>query len=490
MDATTPDTDSITTASSEHASPTPTPTTDDSLSLRPDSVYSELGLSFSMDPEAQFGSDSQLITNLYAIADNLDSKGASDLTTWVSFVRRHLAMAPAYPCVLDALKGFSASQIAWVTQSPAAREQSLQYSTSALSGLHQAVGQFSKENSDSVLATALLLIAQSRDWLSWSSLLGGLSSVTASIESWEQESRYADIVKRVNFHTAAKRMRPDPQYASEMEKAEVFKKICIALQQLRSNLSGRPVETHWVDQFLDLTARIQNSESATTPEAEFNHLYMLRKWTNWLPVLLLQEGPVDMLKLAVIGHLYALALALGPVYPQLGVDLCGNASAEPLASVLNRMETMKAQMGFFELADAAALMQFPQSVLVEYNESAPWAQTRVQPTLRVPDISTYFPEETNMPGNLSPAFTPAAFEPVHTRASSTASAYLAVPTPIGYSGEIGFSHNITNWGTYPSPGFPTQDFFGDDDLLFADDDQSKSLPDAFGSYIQPCEIWT
>ncbi|KAF2218339.1 hypothetical protein BDZ85DRAFT_208313 [Elsinoe ampelina] len=493
MDATTPDTDSITNASSEQASPTPTPT-DESVAShqlrRPDSVYSDLSLSFSMDPEAQFGSDPQLITNLYAIADNLESKGASDLTVWASTIRRHLAVAPGYPYVLDALKGFSASQLAWITQSPQAREQSLQYSTSALSGLHQAVGQFNKDNADSVLATAVLLISQSRDWLSWSSLLGGLSSITASIENWAEESRYSDIVKIINFSFAMKKMQQEPNHLPDMERIELFRKVAMSLQQLRGSLNGRPIEAHWVDQFLDLTTRLQSSEPARTAEAEFNQLYVLRKWTFWLPVLLFQDGPVDMLKLAVVAHLYAMVLALKPAYPHILADLCGTASFEPLTNVLNRMEAMKSQMGFFDLADATAMMQFPQAELAKYNDSAPWAQTRQQVTLMVPDISMYFSEEINAPGNLSPAFTPAAFEPMHTRASSTASAYLAVPVSMGYTGETGFSQNISQWGTFPSPGFPTQDFFGDDDLLFTDDEQIKTLADPFGGYVQPCEIWT
>ena len=124
-----------------------------------------------------------LIHNLFAIADNLDTKGASDLTVWVSTMRRHLAIAPTYPYMMDALKAFSASQIAWLSHSQAARDQSIQYSTSALSGLHNAVGQFNKANADSVLATACLLVSQSKDWLSWSSLLGGITSITAAIES-------------------------------------------------------------------------------------------------------------------------------------------------------------------------------------------------------------------------------------------------------------------------------------------------------------------
>ncbi|PNS17385.1 hypothetical protein CAC42_7068 [Sphaceloma murrayae] len=497
MDATTPEADAMTTASSEHAStsPTPIPTSDDNISFqhRPDSVYSDLSLTMSsMDPEAQYGSDPQLISNLYAIVDNLDGKGVSDMTTWAANVRCHLSLASSSPCVLDALKGFSASQIAFVTQSPAAREQSLQYCTAALSGLHQAVGHFSKDNSDSVLITALLLLIQSRDWLSWSSLLGGLSSITASIETWLGESRYADIVGFIKQHTEARKRLPNEvEHVSDHQRADVFKKIHVALQTLRSTLNVRPIEAHWVDQMIDLITRLQNAEPARTIEAEFNHLYILRKWIFWVPVLLLQDGPIDMLKLATIAHLYSLTLALEPVFPRLVIDLCGTAALGPLVCIITRMEAMKARMGFFELADATTLMQFPQEALATHEQVwSSWPQTPPAQALQVPNISMFFTEETNMPGNLSPAFTPVAFMPAHSRASSNATAYLEVPVGVSYNGQAGFSQNISPWGSYPSPGFPTRDFLGDDDLLFSEDEQSLTLANNIGGYIQPCEIWT
>ncbi|GAM87397.1 hypothetical protein ANO11243_054210 [Dothideomycetidae sp. 11243] len=386
---------------------------------------------------------------------------------------------------MDALKAFSASQIAWVSQSPAAREQSVQYSTSALSGLHQAVGQFNKTNADSVLATACILVSQSKDWLSWSSLLGGITSITAAIESWQQESIYSDEVRRINACSAWKSAGRTIDNLIK-ERPEVLSRISLALQQLRAHLSARPVETHWVDQFLDLIRRLQTTAPADTAEEQFNHLYVLRKWVFWLPVYLLQEGPIDMLKLSVIAHLYAMALALGPVFPRLGAELCGDNAAPALLHVLNRMRAMQPEMRFF---DPTTMMQFPDAVLAEFNARTPWSSARPQPALQIPDISMYFTEEPNMPGNLSPAFTPAAFEPTHTRASSTASAFLEVPTPQHYSGMTGFTNNISQWGSFPSPIFPTQDFVGDDDVLFAED-RSKLFSDTFGGYIQPCEIWT
>ncbi|KAF2150751.1 hypothetical protein K461DRAFT_216858, partial [Myriangium duriaei CBS 260.36] len=457
MDATTPDNDSLTTTSSERASPTPTPTSDECFSVnsfRADSSYTDLGLLLPSEAENQFGPDSHLIHNLFAIADNLDTKGASDLTVWVSTMRRHLTIAPAYPYMLDALKAFSASQIAWLSHSQAARDQSIQYSTSALSGLHHAVGQFNKANADSVLATACLLVSQSKDWLSWSSLLGGITSITAAIESWQQESIYSDEVKRINAYSAWKATGQDLENI-DTDRLELLKRISLALHRLRSQLGSRPVETNWVDQFIDLIQRLQTAEPAKSAEEQFNHLYVLRKWIFWLPVYLLQDGPIDMLKLSVIAHLYATALALGPIFPRLGTELCGDNAAPALLHVLSRMRAMQSEMAFF---DTSSLIEFPSAVLAEFNARSPWSSARPQPALQIPDISMYFTEEPNMPGNLSPAFTPAAFEPAHTRASSTASAFLEVPTPQRYTGMTGFTNNISQWGSFPSPIFPTQDF--------------------------------
>ena len=73
-------------------------------------------------------------------------------------------MASKHRFVMNALLGLSASHLAWLTQSSETRQLALQYDGVALSGLHEAIGSFSKENSDPVLACSLLLSWQATEW--------------------------------------------------------------------------------------------------------------------------------------------------------------------------------------------------------------------------------------------------------------------------------------------------------------------------------------
>jgi len=65
---------------------------------------------------------------------------------------------------MHAALAFSANHLAWVSQSSETRNLAFNYSAAAMKGLHEAIGSFSKANSDAVLAASLLLSWQSTEW--------------------------------------------------------------------------------------------------------------------------------------------------------------------------------------------------------------------------------------------------------------------------------------------------------------------------------------
>ena len=66
--------------------------------------------------------------------------------------------------VMSALLALSASHIAWLTDCPMVKQIAQHHHSKALGGLHEAVGTFSKETSDAVLAASLLLSWQASEW--------------------------------------------------------------------------------------------------------------------------------------------------------------------------------------------------------------------------------------------------------------------------------------------------------------------------------------
>jgi hypothetical protein len=69
-----------------------------------------------------------------------------------------------YPFVMHALLALSAAHLAWLTECPLTGNMAYEHRGIALKGLHDAIGQFSRQNSDAVLAASLLLSWQATEW--------------------------------------------------------------------------------------------------------------------------------------------------------------------------------------------------------------------------------------------------------------------------------------------------------------------------------------
>lgn len=65
---------------------------------------------------------------------------------------------------MHALLSFSANHLAWANNSNDCRNLHIQHGSTALRGLHDAIGSFSHHNADAVLAASLLMLWQATDW--------------------------------------------------------------------------------------------------------------------------------------------------------------------------------------------------------------------------------------------------------------------------------------------------------------------------------------
>jgi hypothetical protein len=66
--------------------------------------------------------------------------------------------------VLHALLAFSAMHIAFLTECPLVGNMAYEHRGMAIKGLHEAIGTFSRETSDAILAASLVLSWQATDW--------------------------------------------------------------------------------------------------------------------------------------------------------------------------------------------------------------------------------------------------------------------------------------------------------------------------------------
>lgn len=82
----------------------------------------------------------------------------------VDFWRRFLRIALTSDIVMSAVLALSASHLAWNTKNQHTEQLAYHHRGIALKGLHEAIGAFSRENSEAILAASMLLSWQATEW--------------------------------------------------------------------------------------------------------------------------------------------------------------------------------------------------------------------------------------------------------------------------------------------------------------------------------------
>ena len=65
---------------------------------------------------------------------------------------------------MSAVLAFSASHLAWMTENSETQHLAYHHRGEAIKGLHEAIGLFSKNNSEAILAASILLSWQATEW--------------------------------------------------------------------------------------------------------------------------------------------------------------------------------------------------------------------------------------------------------------------------------------------------------------------------------------
>lgn len=283
------------------------------------------------------------------------------------------------------------------------------------------------------------------------------------MSNWRHESLFAEYIDFDEMASAR-----DARRSSQglHDRQLVLHNVINALQHLKPYLTGRELELSWIEHLLNYVQRLQASAPAQTPEEQFSHLYVLRKWLFWVPTVLLQDQTRQGPAMIVLAYLYATALELEPLFPDIGIHFSAALAIRPLENILQVTHTMQNEQGFSQnVIEITALMEYARQAAASYRTRTAWLQRQTLPQGAAGfQQSTYVkPVDFDMdavaygnPGSLSPAFTPST--PMHLNAvpASTGSPYLEVPGPRGhYEGQGLFSNE---WGAMPSPGFPPQGF--------------------------------
>jgi hypothetical protein len=284
---------------------------------------------------------------------------------------------------MHALLAFSAMHIAFITDCPLVGSMAFEHRGIALSGLHEAIGSFSRETSDAILAASLVLSWQATDWRSWTQLMQGTSTVIDAMDAWKHESQFGDfIAESSTFPTAPPSPTPDHQPSQPREDdMEAFQRVLQQLQKLEVFLKKNREDTKPVAQLITFMKGSRKVTSSLSVAQQFDRLKPLRTWLFWLPVMYLQRNGASPSALVVIAHYYTAALLMERLFPEIGAAYFGSMTIGPVEEIARRLYAIR-NSGHLEgdLQTPLNLMEFPIETVNEFRSRMGWVQPARTPS--------------------------------------------------------------------------------------------------------------
>jgi len=336
------------------------------------------------------------------------------------------------------------------------------------------------------------------------------------MQAWREESVFAEYLSQKSILA----LLPPSSESTFQVTAEArqdhlatLQRIQEALQRLQPYLAAYEHEGKWVEQLNGYIHRLKTSNPAQSPEEQFNQLYALRKWLFWVPVTLLSARKGDVWTLLVLAHYYGAALALEPLFPDIGASFLGTLALHPLEEILRIINTIQTTPNL-SYQTAVLMMDFPRDAVSSFQSRIEWKQQQQQdsiPSVHQPpqynlenlnvDLGNHF-NEFGYNQSLSPAFVPSPLQ--HSPPSMLPGAgpqprspYLEVPRP----GVEPFSYSSPMTSAYTSSATsPASATHVSPPPLYSRAEEPSStifnfnMPFGYhsapGGFVAPATVWT
>ncbi|KAI0472124.1 hypothetical protein GGR56DRAFT_667788 [Xylariaceae sp. FL0804] len=411
--------------------------------------------------------DLRLIFHVAAICNEMSAIDANGFTLWTRQIPTILKIGATHGFVMHALLAFSAEHIAFLSSCPHVGNMAYEHRGRAFNGLQEAIGSFSPDNSDAVLAASLVLSWQATDWRSWTQLMQGTSSVIDAMEPWSHESQFGDfIAERSTFPTAPPSPSPDHKpHQPGSEDLDAFQQTINQLIKVETHLKHNKEDAHLIVQLGTFLKGARKVSPIQSIEDQFDRLRPLRTWLFWLPVMCLKQNGTSPTALVVIAHYYTAAIMMERLFPEIGAAYFGSLAIGPVEQIARRLMSFTVSGNFEgDFQTPLTLMEFPIDAVTAFRRRMGWVQpprTHSFPQFNPPNfnyvrgesISQGTPPSTTsyLPYGDNPAFTwstedlstlaPIEQEPGSARSPLTLSSpfpsgqYLNIPSPSygGYS---------------------------------------------------------
>lgn len=350
------------------------------------------------DPQSLTREELRLVYHIAEISHQLVTIGASEFTLWTRQIPTIIRIGASHRYVLHALLAFSAMHITFWNECPLVGNMVYEYRGIALKGLHEAIGCFSRETSDAVLAASLVLSWQATDWRSWTQHMQGTSSVIEAIlaDGWKDESQFRDFISESStFPTAPPSPTPDHKPSQpHKEDLDAFQRTFQQLQLVEAHLKQIGEDTTQFVRLISFLKGVRKVSPSLSVAQQFDRLQPLRKWVLWLPVFYLQQTGGSPSALLTIAHYYTVALLMERLFPEIGAAYFGSLTMAPVEAIHQRLLQIHQNMSMLEIKQqemmptVLSFMEFPLETLNEFRSRMGWPQA--QPA-RFQDFEQYTP---------------------------------------------------------------------------------------------------
>ncbi|KAM7215107.1 oxidase assembly protein 2, variant [Rhypophila decipiens] len=424
-------------------------------------------------PELLTNEELRLIHHVASISHQMIEIGANGFTMWTRQIPTIIQIGATNDYVMHSLLAFSAMHIAFLTSCPLVGNIAFEHRGIALKGLQEAIGTFSRETSDAILAASLVLSWQATDWRSWTQLMQGTSSVIDAMDPWKHESQFGDfIAESSTFPTAPPSPTPDHKPCQpRKEDIDAFQKTLQQLQKVETHLKQNREDTKWITQLISFLKGARKVSPTLSVSQQFERLRPLRTWLFWLPVAALQQTRGSPNALVIIAHYYTVALLMERLFPEIGAAYFGSLCINPVEEIARRLYSINVS-GDFEgdLQTPVTLMQFPLDTVEEFRSRMGWLQPVRTPSFPQYDPPNFYMNEggspVSLPHTASPEYLPYGDNPAFSYSTENLSVVTSDHVPNSAVSPLQLSpYTDHQYLSVPSPSYggysPASSTFGD-----------------------------
>jgi hypothetical protein len=194
-----------------------------------------------------------------------------------------------------------------------------------------------------------------------------------AMRAWIHESelaRYLDTQRTMaRARTPSTPTFPNSSSVVPSEDKRRLDEAVTALHNLKMRLSNNEELADFAERILEYVNQLRQDLPIPAPENAFNRLQTLRDLVFWLPPAVLHAGESDLAALTLLSHLYGTALALEPIFPEIGGAYLGTMCLQPADRIHEILQGRRnSQPHDSGCQVAVSLIEVPMAITTAYKQ--------------------------------------------------------------------------------------------------------------------------